>query len=206
MRKIICVVVLLAICCIGIYGADNIDYTWSLGDIGIANINFERNVSYSFSILNWSWIEMNTGLGFGFSLFHTHGYKDKLSAFLLPVEFMWNPLSTRLGNTGIYGTLGIYDRTGFGSSDKGFSSAKHPWNFFWTNVAGIRYVLSSVPFGRSKEKGKGNYRNNITLYAEYSVDTTWRVGLTVDYGTLLALLFLPIIYATEKPIDEDNLE
>jgi hypothetical protein len=117
MRIFICVVILLVLSGMGIYGLD-VDYTWSLGDIGIANFNFERNVGYSFRILNWNWIEKNTGLGMGFYLLNQYGYEEGYSWFLLPVEFMWNPLSTRLGNRGIYGTLGIYDKIGWMVADR----------------------------------------------------------------------------------------
>jgi hypothetical protein len=203
MRKTMCVIMLLALCGAGAYGLD-MDFSWSLADIGIGNINFERNVSYYFNILNFKWVELNTGLGFGFSLFDMHVCRKILSGFIIPVEFMWNPISTRLGNSGIYGTLGIYDKIGLGGSDEGFPGTKMR-DSKWTNVAGIRYVFSLIPLGRSKEKGEKNYRNNLTVYAEYSVDTTWRIGLSADCGSLLALIIYPIVSLFEKPIDEGNL-
>jgi hypothetical protein len=197
MRKMIGIVLLLILCCATAYS--DIDYSWSLLDIGLENIDLKKEIHWRWNFLNLSWVETNTGLGLGTSWFSYIGR----SVLLFPVEFMWNPFSTRLGQTGIYGTLGIYDKVEW---EREKINGDIVTSF--VNTVGIRYMISTIPYGRTREKGKSNYRVNSYIFAEYSKYAnykTWRVGLSVDVGFLASLILLPIFYATEKPIDESKL-
>jgi hypothetical protein len=187
---------MLALCCISIYGFD-IDYSWSFAGIGIENINLERKVNFSLKMFNFNWLETYTGLGLGFFLFNLHGEWPGVTD-LLPVEFMWNPFSTRLGRSGIYGTLSIYDQIAW-------LRAPIIGGITFVNTAGIRYMFSNIPYGRTKEKGRRNYHANAYIYAEYASDKNWRIGLSADVGFLVSLILYPIFYLTEKPIEEGKL-
>lgn len=197
MRKMIGVVLLLLLlCCVAVYG--DIDYSWSLDEIGIENAGLGGKTNFTLRMGSFSWVETFTGLGFGFSLFNIHGEWPGVTD-VLPVEFMWNPVSTRLWETGMYGTLGLYDQMTWLRAPIFEAQAPLSHNF------GIRYIISTIPYGRTKEKADSNYRVNLNVFAEYSTYKTWRVGISADVGFLLALILSPIFYLTEKPIDEGKL-
>jgi hypothetical protein len=182
MKKPICILMLL-LCCATVYGID-IDFTWSAIDIGFENVtNEEKYVHWHFSradFLNLSWIETNTGLGLGVSLLSIHDYWGSD----LPIELMWNPFSTRLGRTGIYGTLSFYNKMGWGNLIKR--------NLEWRNFTGIRYMFSFIPYGRTREKGELNFRANGYVYAEYASNKVWRIGLSFDIGLLVGIILYPM--------------
>jgi len=191
MKKAICFIVLLAICCSVIYGFD-VDFSWSFGYIKVANSNFENNVNFHLGLLNFNWIEKNTGLGLGFSLFEYYG---------LPVEIMWHPFSNRIGSSGIYGTLGFYNKIGFGSADTSFLR-EIIRDLRLVNNIGIRYIFSTEPFGRNTGRRSRRYHRNVTVFAEYSMFNTWRVGISADVLFLFSLPIYSILFITERPIPE----
>ena len=126
MYKKICIILLLLIInLVSAHGID-IDFTWSLGDIG---------------------------LGWGFTLFDYHDYHGE-TFYLFPVEAMWHPWSKMISKT-IYGTLGFYDKIRCLSDHSTINDLK------FVNTTGIRFMFSSIPLGRSVEKGKwqGIYGN-----------------------------------------------
>jgi len=193
MKKEVCLILLLFLCIAVVYGFD-VDFTWSLGDIGIVNFNFEKNINVHFSILSFNWIEKNTGIGLGFAL------TNQKTAF--PFEFIWNPFSTRFGNSLVFGTFGIYNRIGWGAAGKNYYFSTPISDLGFINTIGIRYIFSTAPYGRSKEKRHKKYHYNGTIYADYSTDNTWRIGISIDILFLGTLLLYPIFYITEKPILE----
>ena len=173
----------------------NIDYAFSLGEIGIENFNFENNIGVNFSIFNFSWIEKNTGIGLGFAL------TNKKMA--LPFELMWNPFSARFSRARIFGTFGIYNRIGIGAAGENNYFVTPIKDLIVINTTGIRYIFSLEPYGRSKEKRYSTYHHNGSIYMDYSTDNTWRIGVTIDFLFLGRLLFIyPIIFIKEEAIPE----
>ena len=192
MRKYFILTCFFILFCAVSYGI-NIDFSWSLGEIGIENTNFETKINSFFSVLNFYWMERNTGLGIGVSLFNIHSYYDDHKyVFLKPLEIMWHPFYSRLGRFGRYGTLGIYNKTIMSSiATSG-----------WINSTGLRYIISTQPFGRGKDKRRSKYNFNTKVYVEFSTDKTWRMGITAEYLYFGTILLYPIKFLREKPIEE----
>jgi len=61
MKKIFCIILYLIFCCAIVYGI-NIDFSWSLGEIGIENTSFETKINSFFSVLNIYWIGYSGGI------------------------------------------------------------------------------------------------------------------------------------------------
>jgi len=203
MWRSICFVVLIFSFYLNINGLD-LERSWSLGDIGIENTNFEANISYCFNILNINRIEKNTGLGFRFTLFDYHRYKEDVFWQFAPIELIWSPLSKKIGKSNIFGTLNFYNRMGFGGIGESVLDTIYE-NTGFVNTTGIRYMFSIEPFGKANENRKNKYHLNSYIFSEYSTSNKWRIGISADIGFLLRVIIaLPLQFIMEKPIPEEK--
>ena len=171
----------------------DIDYMWNFGNIGFDYTNTNNEINIGLTILNFYWIETNTGFGLNVSVFDAFKEENDYFISFFPIEIIYTPISYKsfrktAGGEDVFVNWTVYYRFSWGrfanSPDRNIN-----------NIVGIRVSNTTLSLGRSIRKEEKDFTSPDSVFFEYNItDNSFRFGINMDYshvvGHIMAL-FIP---------------